>query len=65
MNRQFCDRCGLDITDKHSSAVRIIADADPQGNGIVTKSAELCAPCRRALERWLVSAPPTTKRKAA
>jgi hypothetical protein len=53
VTRQFCDRCGGDITDKKSSAVSIVTDADSHGNGSVTAHADLCHVCRRCLERWL------------
>jgi len=64
MTRQFCDRCGADVTQKRSAVVRMIGDADSQGNGAVTSEADLCQRCRSALEVWLVSTPMTTKKKA-
>jgi ribosomal protein S27AE len=56
MTRQFCDRCGADVTQKRSASVRIVSDADSQGNGAVTSDADLCPRCRRALETWLTGA---------
>jgi hypothetical protein len=64
MTRQFCDRCTADVTQKRSASVSVISDADSQGNGAVTTHADLCAPCRRALERWLQTPPTHTKTKA-
>jgi ribosomal protein S27AE len=63
MTRQFCDRCGADVTQKLSASVRVIGDADSQGNGAVTSDADLCQRCRRALETWLTThaAPPPKK----
>ena len=60
--RQFCDRCGADVTQKKSAAVHVIGDADSQGNGAVTSEVDLCQPCRAALEAWVGSAPPTAKK---
>jgi len=60
MTRQFCDRCGADVTQKKSAAVRLIGDVDSQGNGAITAEADLCQPCRTALEHWI--SPTTTKR---
>lgn len=57
MNRQFCDRCAADVTDKSSAHCSIVADADVQGNGTITKQADLCQPCRQALETWLKTPP--------
>jgi hypothetical protein len=53
MRRQFCDRCGADVTDKVSAAVSVVDNADAQGNGTVTRTADLCTHCRRALATWL------------
>ncbi len=53
MTKSFCDRCGADLTNRKSSAVRGLKDADPQGNGIVTTQADLCPRCYRALLAWL------------
>lgn len=58
MTRQFCDRCNADVTQKKSAAVTMVGDADAQGNGGVTTQADLCQPCRRALEHWLQTPPP-------
>jgi len=59
MTRQYCDRCGHDITDKTSAAVSIVGDADAQGNGSVSENADLCSACAKALGAWL--RPPTSK----
>jgi hypothetical protein len=59
VTRQFCDRCGADVTQKKSAALNLVGDADSQGNGTVTTTADLCQHCRTALEHWLTS---TTKR---
>jgi hypothetical protein len=65
--KMFCDRCGVDITNKTSSALRGIADADAQKNGILTLDADLCPSCYRDLVRWVdtASAAPRQKRKAS
>jgi hypothetical protein len=57
MTKQFCDRCGVDITGHKSAAVSVVGDADPQGNGDVTTTADLCKTCGRALEVWLQTSP--------
>ncbi len=53
MQRQFCDRCGADVTDKPSASVQIVNDADAKGDGVVNVTADLCTRCRRALALWL------------
>jgi hypothetical protein len=55
MLRHLCDRCGADTTGKKSAAVSIVGDADIHGNGSVTRSADLCIPCRDALDAWLTA----------
>lgn len=60
MTRQFCDRCDADISDKTSASLRIIDDADQQGNGTVTRTADLCKRCRSALATWLTANGATT-----
>lgn len=65
MTRQFCDRCGADVTQKRSAAVRVVGDADSQGNGAVTSDADLCQRCRSALETWLTGATITKLTKKA
>lgn len=57
MIRHFCDRCGVDITGRKSAAISIVGDADAQGNGTVTKHADLCQPCRHALDVWVTTSP--------
>ena len=64
MTKQFCDRCGADVTQKRSAVVRLIGDADSQGNGAVTSEADLCQRCRSALEVWLLSTTVTSPKKA-
>ena len=62
-----CDRCGLDITTKRSSAVHGIRDADEGSNGISTETAELCAGCYRAVWKLIGITPrmPRARRDAA
>lgn len=51
MTRDFCDRCGDEVTGKKSSAIHGIADADNDGNGMHTDSHDhICRKCYRA---WL------------
>jgi ribosomal protein S27AE len=57
VTKQFCDRCGVDITGHKSAAVSVVGDADHQGNGTVTARADLCLRCGRALEVWLSTSP--------
>ncbi len=45
MTRQFCDRCGKDITGKKAGRVTAIGDADEDGNGDVDWIGDLCPPC--------------------
>jgi len=59
MIKHLCDRCGADVTDKQSASVRIVGDADKQGNGTVTDTADLCVRCRRAFLAWLHTRPAT------
>jgi hypothetical protein len=63
VTRQFCDRCRRDITNVHSSAVSIVADADRAGSGTVTKQVDICARCRKALEHWLLPEPANLTRE--
>jgi hypothetical protein len=62
MTRQFCDRCGADVTQKTSAAVHVIGVADVRGNGTVTTQADLCQQCRKTLETWLITRTPPTKK---
>lgn len=55
MTRQFCDRCGADVTDRPSASVQIVNNADLKGDGVVNTSADLCTRCRRELTTWLQS----------
>jgi len=52
MTKQFCDRCGADITGKKSAAVHVIDDADETGNGR-GPSFDLCSRCAGQLKRWI------------
>jgi hypothetical protein len=56
MQKQFCDKCGDDITQQRSAAVNVIADADANGSGTVTTQTDLCRRCHRALLKWLSEA---------
>lgn len=53
MTRQFCDRCGADVTGRRWASVHVVADADAQGNGKVTTEGDLCPACYRLLVAWL------------
>jgi hypothetical protein len=61
MRRQFCDRCNADVTDKVSAAISVVGNATAQGDGTVTRTADLCTRCRRDLETWLQTPPTRTK----
>jgi hypothetical protein len=53
MTKQFCDRCGGDVTNRPSDGLHVIENADVHGNGTVTAAVDLCKPCTRALRVWL------------
>ncbi|HEV8502507.1 MAG TPA: hypothetical protein VGR63_13080 [Casimicrobiaceae bacterium] len=61
MHRQFCDRCGADVTDKVSAALAVVDNADTNGNGTVKLTADLCTRCRRDLAAWLQTRPTRTR----
>jgi hypothetical protein len=51
--KELCDRCGVDLTEKHSAAINGIRDADRDGNGTVTDALEiLCPKCYRAIWKF-------------
>jgi hypothetical protein len=52
MTRTFCDTCGAETTNKVSSAIGGIADADNDGNGTVTDQLEVCRACYRSFKLW-------------
>jgi hypothetical protein len=64
MHRQFCDRCGGDVTNRMSDGLHIIENADVHGNGTVTAALDLCKKCTRALRVWvgLAAAAPKKRR---
>lgn len=45
MTKQYCDRCGTDITGNTSGHFSGVADADEAGNGEVTHEFDLCPSC--------------------
>jgi hypothetical protein len=51
--KQFCDRCGADITGKPSTALHSVTDQ----RGSVTELADLCGACARDLVVWLKTQP--------
>ncbi len=51
MRREYCDRCGTEVTGKQSSAIHGIADADAEGNGTHTQGFHIV--CRRCYRLWL------------
>jgi ribosomal protein S27AE len=53
MTKQYCDRCGAEITGKKSAAVSGVNDADTDGNGVVTEHADLCTRCYRAVWKFI------------
>lgn len=54
MTRYFCDVCRDEVTDKDSSAIHGIRDADDQGNGTTTDAFDtVCRPCYRAWLLWM------------
>lgn len=57
MNRQYCDRCETETTGVRSAHVMGIDDADVDGQGDVTREADLCAECYAWLLNWLKPAP--------
>jgi hypothetical protein len=51
MTREFCDRCGHEVTDIQSGSILGIEDGDAEGNGTVTNPYHhICEACYRA---WL------------
>jgi hypothetical protein len=63
MMQQFCDRCRADVSDKRSAAVRVVDDADPDGNGRVTDGWDLCPRCLKQLRTWISGNRDTRKKK--
>lgn len=64
MRRQFCDRCGQEITGKTSGVVHGIKDGDEDGNGKVTEAVDLCPPCYRAWKAWIVTKPDVARKRS-
>ncbi len=58
MTKEFCDRCGDEVTGKKSSAVSGISDAAANGTGKVTDSFDIV--CRRCYRAWKSFMKPTT-----
>lgn len=52
MRRDYCDRCGADITDRASSSVQGIKEADLDGNGTITDGGAVCRKCYRLFRAW-------------
>jgi len=57
VTRQFCDKCGIDITDQKSGHVSGVDDADAVGNGHVTDDVDLCEVCYGGFRQWLETPP--------
>lgn len=57
MTKQFCDRCGSDITQVQSAAISGIRDANANGDGTVTDSVDLCRRCYREAIHWMRTRP--------
>jgi hypothetical protein len=55
MTKSFCDRCNAETTGVQSAHVMGIDDANENGDGTITKSADLCVHCYEAWLDWLKS----------
>jgi hypothetical protein len=53
--RMYCDVCGADTTDKRSSALDGIREADWEGNGEVTDHFDVCVRCYNKWKRFIAS----------
>lgn len=53
MTRQYCDRCGVDVTARKSGRMKVVEDADDDGNGLVTKDWDICGECTKALMKFM------------
>jgi len=68
MTKTFCDRCGVETTDLDSSAILGIPFADEDATGDIERTAEVCRPCYKAFEAWVVAGigrTPRTPKKGA
>jgi hypothetical protein len=62
MVKEFCDRCGKDVTGKTTGAVSGVPDADRDGNGTATDAADiLCQRCYRAIWTFIQQTTAATK----
>jgi hypothetical protein len=62
VTKQFCDRCGADVTNKTAAAVKVIGDADTDHNGQETDLWDLCPKCYAALKTFISLRAPGKKR---
>lgn len=54
MTKQFCDRCGVEVTDVPSASISGIEDADENGGGTITDSYDIvCLPCYAAWKAFM------------
>lgn len=54
MTIQYCDRCGVELkAGEQSGVVSGVDDADDDGGGNITHSAELCVLCYLEFVEWL------------
>jgi hypothetical protein len=53
VTRVFCDHCDSDITERKRGAVHGIAEANLEGDGVVSHRGDLCRKCYRELLAWL------------
>ena len=61
MRKSFCDRCDAETTGVTSGHVMGIEDADDEGNGNISRTADLCVRCYRAWLKWLEPQPVVLK----
>lgn len=59
--KEFCDRCGRDVTGKQSGALHGAPESDHDGGGTMTDHADiLCRRCYRQVWEF-VRTPPAAK----
>lgn len=56
MVKEFCDLCGIDVTETQSGAIRAGDDCDANGEGAVTDCWDIVCPrCYEKFKAFMVS----------
>jgi len=64
MRKDFCDRCGTEVTNVQTGAIHGIEDADQDGNGNNTHNHDaVCMPCYKAWLTWMKTPEPSATKK--